>query len=67
LPVIGRLVADAVQGVLPENLAKKFAVDREQQSDKVNPESVLRIERRINTARTLDEGSLSTDKDLLPT
>ncbi|KAF9788033.1 FAD dependent oxidoreductase [Thelephora terrestris] len=68
LPVIGRLVADAVQGVLPENLAKKFAVDRKQQSDdKVNPESVLRIERRINTARTLDEGSLSTDKDLLPT
>ncbi|KAL1745024.1 FAD dependent oxidoreductase [Schizophyllum fasciatum] len=28
LPVIGRLVADAIEGVLPDELARKFAVDR---------------------------------------
>jgi hypothetical protein len=67
LPVIGRLVADAIQGVLPEHLFKKFAVDRQQRgNDKVNTESTLRIERRMDTTRSLDESSLSTEKDLLP-
>ena len=61
LPVIGRLVADAIQGVLPDHLVKKFAVGRN-----VNPESTLRIERRIDTTRRLDENSLSTEEDLLP-
>ena len=28
LPVIGRLVADAIEGKLPDELVKKFAVDR---------------------------------------
>jgi hypothetical protein len=67
MPVIGRLVADAIQGVLPEHLVKKFAIDRQQRpNDKVNPEPTLRIERRIDTARRLDESSLSTEKDLAP-
>ena len=67
LPVIGRLVADAIQGVLPERLVKKFAVDRQQQaSDKVNPEPTLLIKRRIDTAKKLDESALTADGDLLP-
>jgi len=67
LPVIGRLVVDAIQGVLPEHLLKKFAVDRRQRpTDNLNPESILHIERRIAAARRLDESSLSADKDLLP-
>ena len=58
---------DAIQGVLPENIVKKFAVDRQQRpTDSVDQESVLRIERRIDATRRLDESSLSTDGDLLP-
>lgn len=65
--MVGRLVADAIQGVLPEDLVKKFAVDRkQQQDDKVDPESALRVERRMDSTTKLDETSLSTDKDLLP-
>lgn len=67
LPVIGRLVADAIQGVLPEHLVKKFAVDRRQRaSDNVNTEFTLRIERRMDATRRLEESSLSTEEDLLP-
>ena len=67
LPVIGRLVADAIQGILPEHLVEKFAIDRQQwPNDKVNPESTLRIERRTDITKRLDESSLSTEKDLVP-
>jgi len=68
LPVIGRLVADAIQGVLPEHLVKKFAVGRQppQASDRINQQTTPRIVRRIDTARKLDERSLSTEGDLLP-
>lgn len=65
LPVIGHLVADAIQGVLPGNLVKKFAIDRQPQQ-RGSPEPVLRIERRIDTTRKFDENSLSMEKDLLP-
>ena len=69
LPVIGRLVADAILGELPEDLVKKFALDRQHRSnsDEVNLELILRIERRIDSTRKLDESSLSTSEDLLPT
>jgi len=67
LPVIGRLVADAIQGVLPDYLVRKFAFDRQQRpSDTVNPEITLPIERRIDTTTRLDESLLSTERDLLP-
>lgn len=67
LPVIGRLVADAIQGLLPEHLVKKFAVDRQQgANDDINPGTTLRIERRIDATRRFDESSLSTEEDLLP-
>jgi len=68
LPVIGNLVADAVQGVLPEHLVKKFSIGRQpsQPSDRLKQQSTPRIVRRIDTTRKLDERSLSTEGDLLP-
>lgn len=66
LPVIGGLVADAIQGVLPDNIVSKFAIDRKQRPSEVPPGTGLRFERRMDNVRKLDETSLSTDGDLLP-
>ncbi|OBZ69672.1 L-pipecolate oxidase [Grifola frondosa] len=57
LPVIGRVVADSIQGVLHPALIRKFAVDRQQNSHTVS--------RVGNQPRELELDQLCTPEDLL--
>ncbi|EIN06698.1 FAD dependent oxidoreductase [Punctularia strigosozonata HHB-11173 SS5] len=64
LPVIGRLVADAVQGVMDPALVKRFAVDRD-----ILKEDRTRLpsnERGFGGVQELTEDILCTPEDLLP-
>jgi sarcosine oxidase / L-pipecolate oxidase len=60
LPVIGSLVADALQGVMDPAIAKKFAVDRE----------VVTVEKYppcgFTVIRELKEEKLCTPQNFLP-
>jgi len=56
-PVIGRLVADAIQGKLPDDLVKKFAVNRRLRDKETWRKRVPEL---------LDEDHLCTPEDLLP-
>lgn len=58
MPVIGRLVADRLEGKMDEALCKKFAVDRPLK----NKESIL--EREVSSIRVLDENELCGPEDL---
>ncbi|KAI0940618.1 hypothetical protein AcW1_003767 [Taiwanofungus camphoratus] len=58
LPVIGRLVADAIEGILEPALVSKFAVDR--------PYVERRASRPGLTPRELDHNDLCNPDDLLP-
>ncbi|TBU41966.1 FAD dependent oxidoreductase [Dichomitus squalens] len=60
LPVIGRLVADAIEGKLPPELVKKFAPGRAHEHDAIEPS--IRLAPPANLV--LDE--LCTPEDLLP-
>jgi len=57
LPVIGRLVADAIQGTMNAELVKKFALDRLKNDV---PQS------RPDDVRELNLQDLCTASDLLP-
>ena len=56
LPVIGRLVADAIQGTLDPDIRDKFALDRQYTS---------RSEARLGEPTELELGELCTAADLL--
>jgi sarcosine oxidase/L-pipecolate oxidase len=60
-PVIGRLVADLIQGTLPDELVRKFAVNRP-------PPSVPVADTDFGQKQPaeLDEDELCTPEDLLP-
>ncbi|KAI0682765.1 FAD dependent oxidoreductase [Cerioporus squamosus] len=60
LPNIGRLVADAIEGKLPPELVKKFAVNRLHEHDVTEPEV------RLNPPAELILDELCTPEDLLP-
>ncbi|KZP27594.1 hypothetical protein FIBSPDRAFT_730595, partial [Athelia psychrophila] len=57
LPVIGGVVADAIEGKLDPSLVKKFALDRE-----YIPASTS----RTGSAKALDIANLCSPDDLLP-
>ena len=59
LPVIGRLVADAIEGTLPPELVKKFAPGRLHEHDVIEPS----IRLAPPAALLVDE--LCTPEDLL--
>ncbi|EIN10043.1 hypothetical protein PUNSTDRAFT_66610, partial [Punctularia strigosozonata HHB-11173 SS5] len=64
LPVIGRLVADAVQGTMDPVLVKRFAVDRD-----ILKEDRSRLssnESGLGGVQELTEDILCTPEDLLP-
>jgi sarcosine oxidase/L-pipecolate oxidase len=57
-PVIGKLMADVIEGVLPDDLVKKFAVGR--------PSNETTVEDcRRDSVPELDEDDLCTLEDLL--
>jgi sarcosine oxidase / L-pipecolate oxidase len=60
LPVIGGLVADAIQGVMDPVIAKRFAVDREITAADQRPA------RGFGAIQELMEEKLCTPQDLLP-
>ena len=57
LPVIGRLVADAIQGKMEPELVRKFALDRPTGSNIVS---------RLGQTAELNLRELCTPEDLLP-
>jgi len=57
LPVVGRLVADAIQGTLDSAIRDKFALDRQYTSHH---------EIRLGGPTELDQEELCTTSDLLP-
>ncbi|PIL33413.1 hypothetical protein GSI_04035 [Ganoderma sinense ZZ0214-1] len=61
LPVIGRLVADAVEGKLPPELVRKFAADRAHAHGDVTEPAI-----RLAPPADLLEDELCTPEDLLP-
>ncbi|KAM5542918.1 hypothetical protein V8D89_003302 [Ganoderma adspersum] len=60
LPVIGRLVADAIEGKLPPELVKKFAANRVHEHDVTEPAV------RLAPPADLVVDELCTPEDLLP-
>ncbi|KAI0776306.1 FAD dependent oxidoreductase [Trametes elegans] len=63
LPVIGRLVADAIEGTLPPDVANRFAVGRPQVTGK---DGVVEPEIRYHPPEKLVEEQLCTPEDLQP-
>ncbi|KAL6298818.1 FAD dependent oxidoreductase [Sparassis latifolia] len=61
LPVIGRIVADAIEGKLESELMKKFAFDRDD-----GYEGTMRRASRGGDRKTLDLNDLCAPEDLLP-
>jgi sarcosine oxidase / L-pipecolate oxidase len=59
-PIIGRLVADVIQGVLPDDLVAKFAVDRSYDA------TITMMGSRRERVPELDEDQLCEPEDLLP-
>ncbi|CCL99199.1 uncharacterized protein FIBRA_01214 [Fibroporia radiculosa] len=58
LPVIGRLVADAIQGILPADLVQKFALDRMRND--------VTESRSGSNVRELDLQQMCTEADFVP-
>ncbi|KAI0359664.1 FAD dependent oxidoreductase [Trametes cingulata] len=63
LPTVGGLVADAIEGKLPQDVASRFAVDRPRP---VNKEGVVEPEIRYHPPEELVEDQLGNEEDLLP-
>lgn len=61
LPVVGRLVADAIEGKLPSDVANRFAVNRPHAKD-----GVVAPELRYQPAEELVVDQLCGPDDLLP-
>ena len=57
--MVGRLVVDAIQGTLPDDLVNKFAVDRSSHATTI-------VETRRERIPELEEDQLCTPEDLLP-
>ncbi|KAI8973989.1 FAD dependent oxidoreductase [Trametes punicea] len=63
LPVLGRLVADGIEGMLPSETARKFAVSRSHRTK----DAAVEPEIRCHPPEELAEDQLCGPEDLLPT
>ncbi|CDO77050.1 hypothetical protein BN946_scf184403.g25 [Trametes cinnabarina] len=62
LPVLGRIVADGIEGTLPPDVSQRFAVDRTH----ATKDSTVEPEIRAHAPAQLKEEELCTPEDLLP-